>query len=347
LTEHERAERLLSQSDSRFRSLIEETGVGVATIDLTRAFTYVNGGLAELLGYSVEEVLGHRFEEFLHPDDTEKVAKLFLKAISSSVEPETIEFRVMHKDGRVLHFLSKPTRYMIDGQTVGFQAIIIDVSERKQSEEAIVRLAAIVESSDDAIIGKTLDGIITSWNKGAERIYGYSAEEVIGKPVSLLLPPGRQDELKEILERVRRGEQVEHYESERVRKDGRVISISLTVSPVRDSAEKVVGASTIARDVTQRKNMEQALRESEERYRALFGSMLEGIAHCRIVLDDDGRPVDFVYLNVNDAFARLTGLKDVVGKRVTEVIPGIKEEDPELFDIYGRVALTGKPEKST
>ena len=128
-----------SESDQRFRSLADETGVGVAIIDLTGAFTYVNGVLAELLGYSVEELLGRRFEEFLHPDDIENVMKLFLNAISSPIESETIEFRVMRRDGRVLHLMSKPTRYMIDGRTVGFQAIIIDITERKNAEEALRR----------------------------------------------------------------------------------------------------------------------------------------------------------------------------------------------------------------
>ena len=402
---------MLSESEQRFRSLVEETGVGVTIIDLTGEFTYVNGALAELLGHSVGELCGRRFEEFLHPDDIEDVTKLFLKAISSPIESETIEFRAMHKDGRVLHLMSKPTRYMIDDKTVGFQAIIIDITERKNAEEALRRseeryriinqnmsegvflmdmalkptyispsvtrargytldelyalpldkqvtpdslqlaletlqealsevnskqtdrpltrtlelefyrkdgstfwsentltllmnsndepagilavsrditerkraeevrnrLAAIVESSDDAIIGKTLDGIITSWNKGAEKTYGYFADEAIGKPVALLVPPGRQDELKEIFERVRRGEPVQHYESERVRKDGRVISISLSVSPIRDSADKIIGASTIARDITQRKNTERALRESEERFRLAMEATSDGL----------------------------------------------------------------------
>jgi PAS domain S-box-containing protein len=128
MTEGERAERL-SESDQRFRSLVEEIGVGVAMIDLTGIFTYVNSALAELLGYSVGELCGHRFSEFLHPEDVENVTKLFFKAISSPIEPETIEFRVMRRDGRVLHLMSKPTRYVIDGRTAGFQAVIIDVTE--------------------------------------------------------------------------------------------------------------------------------------------------------------------------------------------------------------------------
>ena len=296
-----------SESDQNFRRLLENTRVGVAIIDLTGTFTYLNGALAELLGYSVAELRGRQFSEFLCPDDIENVTKLFLKAISSPIESETIEFRAMCRDGRVLHLMSKPTRYTIDGRTAGFQAIILDITERKHAEEARPRLAAIVESSDDAIIGKTLDGIITSWNKGAERTYGYSADEVIGKPVSLLLPPGRQDELKEILERVRRGELVQSYESERVRKDGRVISVSLTVSPIRDSAEKIVGASTIARDITQRKRTEQTLRESEERFRGL----VEGTAASVGIIDLTGR---LTY--VNKAFTDLMGysIQEVSGQ---------------------------------
>ena len=128
---------MLSESEQRFRSLVEEIGAGVAMIDLTGAFTYVNGALAELLGYSVGELRGRRFSEFLHPDDIESVTKLFLKAISSPIESETLEFRVMRRDGRVLDLMSKPTRYVVDGRTVGFQAIIIDISERKQAEEAL------------------------------------------------------------------------------------------------------------------------------------------------------------------------------------------------------------------
>ena len=139
MIERERAERTPSEPEQRFRSLVEETGVGVAIIDLTGAFTYVNDALAELLGYSVAEVCGRRFDEFLHPDDIENVTALFLKAISSSIESETIEFRVMHRDGHILHLMSKPTRYAIDGKTVGFQAIIVDITERKNAEEALRR----------------------------------------------------------------------------------------------------------------------------------------------------------------------------------------------------------------
>jgi len=132
------------------------------------------------------------------------------------------------------------------------------------------KLAAIVESSDDAIIGKDLNGIIATWNGGAERLFGYSEQEVIGQPVTMLMPPDRVDEEAVILERIRRGERIEHFETVRRRKDGTLLDISLSVSPIIDAHGNVTGASKIARDISERKQAEADLRESEERYRVLF-----------------------------------------------------------------------------
>jgi PAS domain S-box-containing protein len=131
-----------------------------------------------------------------------------------------------------------------------------DITGRKRAEEIAQRLASIIESSDDAIISKDLNGIITSWNKGAERLFGYTAEEAVGKPVTILIPPTRQDEESAILEHIRRGERVDHYETVRQGKDGSLVEISLTVSPITISEGKVIGASKIARDITERKRRE-------------------------------------------------------------------------------------------
>jgi PAS domain S-box-containing protein len=138
----------------------------------------------------------------------------------------------------------------------GYVGSSLDIHERKLAEAVTARMAAIVESSDDAIISKDLNGIIVSWNEGAERLFGYTAAEVIGKPVTILIPPGRADEEPYILEHIRRGEKVDHYETVRRRKDGSEVDISLTVSPIRDKSEKVIGASKIARDITERKRAE-------------------------------------------------------------------------------------------
>jgi len=142
------------------------------------------------------------------------------------------------------------------------------------AEEQLARLAAIVESSsDDAIISKTLEGIITTWNEGAQRIYGYSAEEAVGQPISMLVPPERPDEVPEILEKIRRGEKVEPFETVRLTKDGRRLDVSLVVSPIKDAQGNVVGGSTIARNVTERKDTEERLRRAEQVYRALIERM--------------------------------------------------------------------------
>ena len=143
-------------------------------------------------------------------------------------------------------------------------AIIRDVTERVRVEEAHSRLAVIVESSDDAIISKTLDGTITSWNSGAEKVYGYSAEEVVGRPISILVPPERPDEMAGILKRVKRREAVGHYETVRVTKDGRRLDISLTVSPIKGPDGNVTGASTISRDITEHKRAEEQVRHLNE-----------------------------------------------------------------------------------
>jgi PAS domain S-box-containing protein len=154
-----------------------------------------------------------------------------------------------------------------DGRLCGAINVFEDVTDLKRAEQASRRLAAIVESSDDAIISKDLNGIITSWNQSATRLFGYTAEEVIGKSITLLIPPERHDEEPSILERIRRGERIDHYETIRRRKDGSRLDVSLTVSPIRDIKGNIIGASKIARDITRRKQVEVALRESEQRLR--------------------------------------------------------------------------------
>ena len=145
-------------------------------------------------------------------------------------------------------------------------------------------LAALIDSSDDAIIAKNLDGVILSWNLGAERMYGYSASEAIGRPISFLIPSDQRHEFNEILKRIRADQRVAHHETRRLTKDGRELDISLTVSPIKDADGKIFGASSIARDITERKRVEQALRGSEARWRAIVESAVDGI----VVIDARG-----------------------------------------------------------
>src|SRR6202167_5412559 len=148
-----------------------------------------------------------------------------------------------------------------------------DVTERKLAERTTSLLAAIVDSSDDAILSKKLDGTITSWNKGAERLFGYEAEEAIGQHISFIIPANRRDEETVIIERIKKGERLEHFDTVRIRKDKTPLDISLTVSPLRDASGKIIGASKISRDITLRKRIERELRESEDRYRTLADAL--------------------------------------------------------------------------
>jgi PAS domain S-box-containing protein len=169
-----------------------------------------------------------------------------------------IEAIAERPDGTLVHFVPYPTPlYDASGALVGAVNMLIDISDRKRADANAQRLASIVESSDDAIVSKDLGGIITTWNRGAELLFGYTAEEVIGKSVRLLIPPDRMHEELEILARIRRGERVDPYDTVRRRKDGSQIDISLTVSPLKDADGRIIGASKIARDITDRKRAQE------------------------------------------------------------------------------------------
>jgi PAS domain S-box-containing protein len=172
-------------------------------------------------------------------------------------------------------FIPYPTPlFDASGVLIGAVNMLIDITERKRAEEVKQRLASIIEFSDDAIISKNLDGVIESWNAGAERVFGYTADEAIGQPVLMLIPPDRRNEEPEILNRIRRGERIDHYETVRRRKDGSLIDISLAVSPIKDGDGRVTGASKIARDITERRRAQEQrellFREMDHRIRNLF-----------------------------------------------------------------------------
>jgi two-component system sensor kinase FixL len=199
-----------------------------------------------------------------------------------------------------------------------------DDARAHSGDEAARTLAAVVESSDDAIIAKDLNGTILSWNRGAERMYGYSAEEAIGRPVYLIVPPAFVNELSEVLERIRAGERVRNLETVRATKDGRLIDVALSISPIRDASGTIVGASAIARDITERKKELQELKDNEARLRSVLESAVDGI----VVVDSRGRIETF-----NPAAERLFGYSaaEVLAQNVNLLMPSPYHEEHDQY----------------
>ena len=229
--------------------------------------TYFNQSWLEFTGRSLAQELGNGWVEGIHPDDRQRCVDPIQSSLKAR-QPFEMDYRLRRADGVYRWILSHGVpRFSDDGQLEGYVGSCLDISEQKAADEVSSRLAAIVQSSDDAIVAKDLNGLITNWNDSAERIFGYTEQEVLGKPITVIIPPELHGEESEILRRLRAGERIEHFETVRVTKAGRKVLVSLTISPVKDSSGRIVGASKIARDVTRIRQVEQALRDSEQRMR--------------------------------------------------------------------------------
>ncbi len=250
----------------RFREMMDAMPVAVYTTDAAGMITQFNSACVEFCGRSLE--LGRErwciTAKLFYPDgrpmplDESPMAV----ALREGRAVRGVEAIAERPDGTRIWFQPHPTPLFDEaGVLVGGINVLVDITERKQADAAKAHLAAIVESSEDAIATKDLSGTITSWNAGAERLFGYTAQEAVGQPVTMLMPPDRVNEEPGILERIRNGERVDHYETVRRRKDGTLLHISLTVSPIRDAQGRIIGASKVARDITRRTQAEQALRD--------------------------------------------------------------------------------------
>ncbi|MGP0044511.1 MAG: PAS domain S-box protein [Syntrophobacteraceae bacterium] len=286
--ERKRAEETLRKAEAEYRTIFENTGMATIILEEDTTISLANAEFEKLTGYTRDEIENkRRWTELVVKEDLERMLYQHrLRRADAKAALKQYEFRIIDKHDQIRDCLL--TVDMIAG-TKRSIASFLDITERRQTEQKAAQLAAIVESSDDAIIGKNLDGSITSWNRGAEKIYGYAASEVIGKPISILFASGLEDDAKQILEKIKSGEPVEHYETVRRRKDGRDIHMSLTVSSIRNYKGIIVAASTIGRDITDRKQAEDALQQSEEQFRTLVES-----APDAIFIEVGGR---FVYLN--------------------------------------------------
>jgi PAS domain S-box-containing protein len=266
----QRAQATLRESERRFREIIDALPVAIYTTDVQGRLTHFNPAAVEFSG-RVPELGADSWcvsWKLYRPDGTplpheECAMALALKEGRAVRGTETIAER---PDGKRVWFMPYATPLCdAEGRVVGAINMLLDITERKQGEQAAALLSTIVDCSDDAIISKDLNGIITSWNESAERLFGYSAQQAIGQPIAMLIPADRRDEESEILDRFKRGEHVDHFDTIRIRKDGSLLQISLTISPIRERGGRIIGASKIARDITSRKEIEAALKEADRR----------------------------------------------------------------------------------
>jgi PAS domain S-box-containing protein len=268
------AEKALRQSEAELADFFDNASTALHWVGEDGTILRVNQAELDMLGYERTEYIGHNIAEF-HVDRP-VIDDILTKLLAGAVI-HNCPARLRCRNGEIKDVLIDSSAYQADGRFMHTRCFTRDITEEKQGQEAVARLAAIVSSSGDAIISKTLDGVIISWNAAAERIFGYSASEMIGQSVFKLIPEEHHDSEHLILEHLRRGEVVEFFESERVRKDGTRIWISLSVSPIRDKSGVIIGAASIKRDITERKILAEHLRETQ-RLQAV-GQLAGGIAH--------------------------------------------------------------------
>jgi PAS domain S-box-containing protein len=266
------------QSEEQFRVTLSSIGDGVIATDRNGHITFMNPVAETLTGWNTTEAVGVPLDnafkivnEFTRKPVENPVTKVLECGKVVGLANHTI---LISKDGteRPIDDSGAPIR----GSAADLRGVVLvfrDVSEHRRAELATLKLAAIVHNSDDAIISKNLEGIIMTWNEGAKRIFGYSEQEIIGKSIKTLIPPELQSEEDGILARLRRGERVYHFETIRVAKDGRQIPVSLTISPIKDTEGRVIGASKIARDISERKRAEQALAEANQKLQSYAGDL--------------------------------------------------------------------------
>lgn len=328
-----------------FLSIIANSVDGFMQVDArSGTIIEVNDSYCQMVGYSRDELLSMHMSDI----DLIETAEDVVKRSKEVVDKRSLRFETKHqrKDGSVIDVEVIANYNPLNGGS--FFSFVKDITQQiliekahRQSEE---RYRNIVENQTEFVDRYLPGGILTYVNDSLAKFTGMAADELLGKSFYPFLHQADREETIRLIESISLANPVVENESRIVLPDGRMRWHRWTNTGIFDEHGNLIEYQSIGRDITERKAATVAMRESEKLYRSLFENMLNGFAYCRM-LYGDGKPQDFIYLAVNNAFGSLTGLKDVIGRKATEVIPGIKENDQYLLDIYGRVAKNGKPEQ--
>jgi two-component system CheB/CheR fusion protein len=333
ITSRKRIQLALAQNEERFRRIAESSSDPIYVLNEHGRLTYLSPATRNLLGLEPQDQLGKHFSEFILAQDLPEANTDFARVMSGEVVRGR-QYELRKADGTlaVTEINLAPVRQ--DGRVIGVQGIVRDITERRRTERWLAHFQAIVDSSHDAIISITNDGVITAWNRAAAELYGYQPDEVMGRDSTILIPPDRLPERTEILNRISRGEGIIRLETVRLRHGGLPIDVEVTYSPMRDPSGQIIGASVIAQDITARRRAEQALREREERLSTIIQSASEMIFTCT---------PEGVFTFVSPAVVRKLGYEvaEIEGHSLASVV---HPDDIALCsEALRRVFVTGQP----
>ena len=340
ITEHKQTEREVRRGQEQLELLSNTVPALISYVGIDRCYLTCNAEYSKWFGLSPEEIVGRPMREVLGPDAWQVVGPYLEKAFAGHPSEYEAEVSYRHGGKRSIHARYTPHRDA-SGAVDGVACLVTDITARMQAAHARARLAAIVDSSDDAIISKTLDGVITSWNRGAAKLFGYSAEEAVGQPITMLIPEGRRHEEEKIQARLRHGDGVPPYETVRRRKDGSLLDISLAISPIIDEHGRVVGASKIARDITARKRAEEDVRRSREALNGLVDRAPFGI----YIVDSH---LDIVQMNARSQTGTFYNVRPVIGRNLVDVMRILWPEPvaTEIVAAFRQTLETGEAYRS-
>ncbi len=334
ITQKKRTEKELIKSEFKYRALIERMNEGVIQVNNNDVIEFVNSRFCTMVGFKPEEILGKTsLEIFALPEDRDLIKQKNRERLVRKTDKYELQYKKKNGDLIWVEISASPVIDENENVTGSF-ALLTDITDRRKADSAISHLAAIVESSEDAIISKTLEGEIISWNKGAELIYGYSQEEILGKHISTLAPPEKREELDIIMNKLKNGFRIDNFETVHLKKDGTLFFVSLTISPIINSFGEIISVSSIARDISEYKKALDIIKESEQKYKDIVEFAPAGIFQ----VDNEGN-----LITANTAFMQILDCESADLLTNLNLAKEVFVESEYYYHLSEQTSITGAP----